>query len=154
MKYREYKVGFTFEVPDNFSEVREASYEVFNVAENTLKYFIELNDDGEIVRSISLNRDEGLVKTDDDLKNAIQDNVELLEQAGLTQVENNILITDSGRQIHRYVFADLEQEENIGLLFYFTRIKNALIVSSCYINNFYDFFEDELFNIFNSIEEL
>ena len=55
MKYREYKVGFTFDMPDQFSEVRESSYEVFDVEPNTLKYFIVLDDDGEIIRSFSFN---------------------------------------------------------------------------------------------------
>ena len=152
MKYRDYKVGFSFEVPDYFSEVRETSYEVFDVAENTLKYFILLDDDGEVVRSFSIVKDEEQVKTDEQYNEVLQKNIDTMEQLGYTKVINNQLKTDSGMIIDRYVFADLDIEENIAVLVYFVRIKDSFVTSSCYIGEFYDEFEEELFNIYNSIE--
>ena len=152
MKYRDYKVGFSFEVPDYFSEVRETSYEVFDVAENTLKYFILLDDDGEVVRSFSIVKDEEQVKTDEQYNEVLQKNIDTMEQLGYTKVINNQLKTDSGMIIDRYVFADLDMEENIAVLVYFVRIKDSFVTSSCYIGEFYDEFEEELFNIYNSIE--
>ena len=154
MKYREYKVGFTFEVPDYFSEVRESSFEVFNVADNTLKYFIFLNDEGEVLRSFSFSKDKDVVKTDEQYQEVLNKNINLMEQAGFTKVINNQLKADNGLLIDRYVYADLEMKEKVGLLVYFVRIKDAFIVSSCYITDFYDFFEQEMFDIYNSIEVL
>lgn len=154
MKYRDYKVGFAFDVPDYFSEVRESSFEVFNVAENTLKYFILLDDDGEIVRSFSFTKDGTKVETDEKYKEVLEKNIAIMDEVGFTKVTNNQLKTEKGLIIDRYVFADLEMEENIALLVYFTRIKDAFITSACYIGEFYDEFENEMFEIYNSIEIL
>ena len=154
MKYKDYKVGFTFEVPDYLSEVREASYEVFNVAENTLKYFIMLDDDGEIVRSFSFSKDEAPVKTDTAYKEVLEKNLQAMEDLGLTKLINTEFTTAKGIHVDRYVYVDLEMDEAIGLLLYFARIKDSLVVSSCYISNFDDFFETEMRNIYESIEVL
>ena len=50
------------------------------------------------------------------------------------------------------MFADLEDDDNIGILMYFARIKDAFVVSSTYIQNFDDFFETEMRTIYESIE--
>ena len=152
MKYRDYKVGFTFEVPDYFSEVREASYEVFEVANNTLKYFILLDDEGEIIRSFSFTKDETPIKSDQDYKDVLEENLYTMEEIGLTQVINSEFTTEKGIHVDRYVFADLEDDDNIGILMYFARIKDAFVVSSTYIQNFDDFFETEMRTIYESIE--
>ena len=154
MKYRDYKVGFSFDVPEYFSEVRESSYEVFDVAEGTLKYFILLDDDGEIVRRFSFVKDDVRISSDEDYKNAIQKNLDSMDDMGFTQVKNNQLQMNNGMIIDRYVFADLSRDDYIGILVYFLRIKDTLVMSSCYITDFYDEFEDEMFNIYNSIEVL
>jgi len=154
MKYRDYKVGFTFEVMDHFSEVRESSFEVFDVADNTLKYFILLDDEGEIERSLSITKDSAEIKSDEDYATAIDRNVALMEEMGYVKLMNNQLQTEKGYIIDRYVFGDPEIEETIGLLVYFMRLKNSLLISSCYIGELYDDFENEMFFMYNTIEEL
>ena len=154
MKYRDYKVGFTFEAPDHLSEVREASYEVFGVEEGTLKHFIVLDDDGEIVRSLSINCDEKVVKTQDEFLQAVRTSVDEFERVGLRKVMNDTLTTPSGREIERYIFCDVDQPEDIGILIYFTKVKDKLVVSSTYVTEFFDVYETELYNIFDSIQEL
>lgn len=154
MKYRDYKVGFTVELPDYFNEVREASYDVFDVAEDTLKYFIILNDDGEVERSLSLNKNAEEVKTDEEYKQAVEKAISDFESLGLTKILHGEMTLESGRKVDRLIMFDKEQEENVAILFYFTRVKNSLVCSSSYVVEFYDQFETELINIFNSIEEL
>ena len=154
MRYRDYKVGFTVEVPDYFSEVKEASYEVFNVSEGTLKHFILLDDDGEIVRSLSLSRDEKPVTTEEEYLQAVERNISILEDAGLKIAFNNTRVTPSGREVERYFMCDLDMKENLALLAYFTRVKDTLVVSTTYCKEFFDSFENELLEIFDSIEEI
>ena len=154
MKYRDYKVGFTVEVPDYLSEVKEASYDVFDVADNTLKYFILLNDDGDIVRSLSLTQDDREVKTEEEYLEVVESSIADMENAGFKRVFNNTMITPSGRVVERYFLCDLELEENIALLAYFTRVKNSVVVSTTYVTEFFDEFENELFDIFDSIKEI
>ena len=146
MKYRDYKVGFTVEVPDYLSEVKEASYEVFNVADNTLKYFILLDDDGEVVRTLSIAKDDRVVKTEEEYLEVVESSVVEMEDIGFKRVFNNTMITPSGRVVERYFLCDVELEENIALLAYFTRVKDSVVVSTTYVT--------ELFDIFDSIQEL
>lgn len=154
MKYRDYKVGFTVEVPDYLSEVKEASYEVFNVADNTLKYFILLDDDGEVVRTLSIAKDDRVVKTEEEYLEVVESSVAEMEDIGFKRVFNNTMITPSGRVVERYFLCDVELEENIALLAYFTRVKDSVVVSTTYVTEFFDEFENELFDIFDSIQEL
>lgn len=154
MKYREYKVGFTFDVPDYFSEVRESSFEVFDVPENTLKYFIILDDDGEIERSFSFNRDDEPVKTKEDFLNAVESNISNMEELGYTRVYTDTITTESGREIVRHFMCDTEMEENLAIVMYFTHIKNNLVCSSTFGREFFDSPESEMLEIYNSIEEL
>lgn len=154
MRYRDYKVGFSVEMPSHFSEVREASYEVFNVAEGTLKHFIVLNDDGEILRSLSFNTENTRVKTQEEFLAAVERNIAELEDAGMKRVMNDVLTTPSGREIQRYIMCDVDEEEDFGILIYFTKIKENLVVSSTPVLEFFDVYETELFEIYDSIEEL
>lgn len=154
MKYRDYKIGFTFEMPEHFNEVREASFEVFDVAEGTLKHFIVLDDEGEIVRSLSFTCDETPVKSKEEFLQAVQNSIDDLEYAGMKRVMNDTLTTPSGREIERYIMCDVDQEEDIGLLIYFTKIKDRLVVSTTYVTEFFDVYETELFEIFDSIQEI
>ena len=153
MKYRDYKIGFTFEVPDYFSEVRESSYEIFDVAEDTLHYFIQLDDEGEIVRNFSIGARE-LTDKNQDAKEAVDSFVEMLDEMGYVRVQDNVLITESGREIYRYVLYDEDIGTEMAVLTYVTKVKDHLITSSCLIEEFYDFFEQEMFKIFDSIEEM
>lgn len=153
MKYRNYEVGFTFEVPDDFSEVKSSSFPVFDVDPATMHYFICLNEKGDVTRSISLNKDEPC-KTDDDAVKIITTTLNQLEELGYHVLQFNELKTDDGKYIERFVFYDENLEADLGVLVYFMRVKDALITSSCYITEFYDGYEDELFGIFNSIKEI
>lgn len=154
MKYRDYKVGFSVEVPDYFSEVKEASFEVFGVSENTLKYFILLDDEGEVVRSLSLTRNPEPLKTEDEYIEAIRKNISAMEELGYKVVYNNALVMPNGREVERVFFFDDRIEEDVAILAYFTKVKDYLIVSSTICQEFYDDFESELLEIFNSIEEI
>ena len=71
MKYRNYEVGFTFEVPDVFSEVKQSSYNVFDVPEDTMHYFICLDENGDIIRSFSMVKD-GPCNSDEDFNNIVK----------------------------------------------------------------------------------
>ena len=153
MQYRDYRVGFTFEVPDEFSEVKEASYEVFEVAPNTLHYFIELDDDGEIVRSFSLSNDRK-VKDEKDCERLADDSVALLESNGFKVEDREKLTTNKDRIIYRYVLRDDENDGNPLMVIYFTRIKDQVVISSRFINEGYDENELEMLQIFDSFEEL
>ena len=154
MRYRDYKVGFSVEIPDHFSEVREASYEVFNVSEGTLKYFIVLNEDGDILRSLSFNTEETRVRTKEEFLELVRKSIAQLEDAGMKRVMNDTLTTPSGREIERYIMCDVDEEEDFGILIYFTKIKDNLVVSSTPVLEFFDVYETELFEIYDSIEEL
>jgi len=153
MKYRNYEVGFTFEVPDNFSEVKPSSYEAFDVRPETMHYFICLDDKGEIMRAFSINKDVPC-NTDDDMVNIIKTTLEQLDQLGYHVLQFNELKTESGKLIERFVFYDENLDKDLGILMYFMRVKDAVVVSSCYIKEFYDEYEDELFTVFNSIREI
>lgn len=153
MKYRNYEVGFSFEVPDNFSEVKQSSYEVFGVSPETMHYFICLDDDGNVIRSFSINKDEPC-KSDEDYIEIIKKTLEQLDELGFHVLQNNELKTENDKIIERFVLYDENMEENLGILLYFMRVKDAVITSSCYIVEFYDEFEDELFSVFNSIKEV
>ena len=154
MVYRDYQIGFSVEMPDHFSEVREASYEVFNVSEGTLKYFIVLNDDGDILRSLSFNTEEARVNNKDEFLEVVKRNIEQLEHAGMKKVMNDTLTTPSGREIERYIMCDIDEEVDYGILIYFTKIKNRVVVSSTPVFEFFDVYETELFEIYDSIKEL
>lgn len=153
MKYRNYEVGFTFEVPDNFSEVKQSSYEVFNISPDTMHYFICLDDNGDVTRSFLINKDEPC-KTDDDMISIIQTSLKQLEEMGYHVLQFNELKTESGKYIERFVFYDENLDADLGVLMYFMRVKDAVISSSCYITEFYDQYEEELFSVFNSIKEI
>ena len=154
MRYTDYKVGFSFEMPDHFSEVREASFEVFNVSEGTLKHFIVLDDEGEILRSLSFNSDNKVLKTKEEFLDAVKESISKLEDAGMRKAYNDTLTTPSGREIERYIMCDVDAEEDFGILIYFTKIKDRMIVSSTCVIEFFDVYETELFEIYDSIEEL
>lgn len=153
MKYRDYKIGFTFEVPDYFSEVRESSYEVFEVDDDVLHYFIQLDDDGEVVRHLSFGA-QGPVENDEEFKETVDQNIALMEDVGYAILKRNTLRTDKGRTIERCVVFDPDVDANWGILVYYTVVKNKVISSSCLIKQYYDEFEEELYSIFDSIEEL
>ena len=153
MKYRDYKIGFTYEVPDYFSEVRESSYEIFNVAEDTLHYFIQLDDDGEIIRNFSMGA-KGPIEKDKDVKIAVDNFIDALKELGYVIIKENILTTDNGRKIYRYVLFDDEIEQDLAVLVYLTQVKDHLVTSSCLIEEYYDSFEQEMFSIFNSFEDM
>ena len=153
MKYRNYEVGFTFEVPDDFSEVKQSSYEVFNVPEDTMHHFIQLDDNGDIVRSFSITKSEPM-ETDDQIKEYIDKNLAQLDELGIHKVIQNQIQTTDGRTIDRVVLYDENMEEDLGILTYFMKVKNVLIMASCYIVEFYDEYEEELYDIFDSIKEV
>lgn len=153
MKYRNYEVGFTFEVPDEFSEVKSSSFPVFNVDPNTMHYFIKLDEKGNVIRALSFNKDEPC-KTDDDAIRIITTTIQQLEELGYHVLQFNELKTDGGKFIQRAVFYDENLKADLGVLMYFMRVKDAIVTSSCYITEFYDGYEDELFDIFNSIKEV
>lgn len=153
MKYRDYKLGFTFEVPDYFSEVRESSFEVFNVAEGTLHYFILLDDDGNIVRNLSMGA-EGPVKDDAEFDAVVKEQVEQLTNIDFAVLKENELTTEKGRVIKRVVLYDQVLGAELGTLLYFTKVKEHVLVSGTFIREYYDEFEEELYRIFESIEEM
>ena len=153
MQYKDYKVGFTFEVPDKYSEVKEASYEVFDVAPNTLHYFIELNDDGEVIKSFSLSHDRK-VKDDKDFEAVVEENEKELLNDNYRLEKSQVLTTRKDRVIERRVFLDNEMENGPGILLYFTRVKDEVIVSSAFVGDNYDENEIELLQIFDSFEEI
>lgn len=153
MKYRDYKIGFSLDVPKYFSEVKETSYEVFDVAEGTLKYFILLDDAGEIARTFSIVRGEK-VKTDKEFQEFVKTNIEEMEDNKFQLLKHDQRKTDGGKVIERCTFYNEEVHENLGLLMYFMQVKDEVIVSSTFIYEFYDEFEEEMFNIYNSIKEI
>jgi len=152
MKYRDYKIGFTYEVPDYFSEVRESSYDVFDVAEDTLHYFIQLDDEGEIIRNFSMGAKT--IDGDNDIESIVADYVASMEEAGYVKLLENTITTTNGRTIYRYTFYDEDIEEDVGILTYLIKVKDSVITSSCFIKEFYDFYEQEMYGIFDSIQEL
>jgi len=153
MKYRDYKIGFTYEVPEYFSEVRESSFEVFNVAEGTIHYFILLDDEGDIVRNFSMSA-EGPLKDNKEYEEKIKDYIDTLTGVDFVVLKENELVTEKGREIKRYVLFDKMMQAELGMLFYFTKIKDRLVVSTTYITEYYDEYEEELYEIFDSIEEM
>lgn len=153
MKYRNYEVGFTFEVPDDFSEVKQSSYEVFNVPADTMHHFIQLDDNGDIVRSFSITKSEPM-ETDDQIKEYIDKNLAQLDELGIHKVVQNQIQTTDGRTIDRVVLYDENMKEDLGILTYFMKVKNVLIMASCYIVEFYDEYEEELYDVFDSIKEV
>ena len=69
-------------------------------------------------------------------------------------IRETILTTKNGREIYRYVLFDDEIKQDLAVLIYITKVKDHLITSTCLIEEFYDFFEQEMFSIFDSIEEM
>ena len=153
MKYRNYEVGFTFEVPDVFSEVKQSSYNVFDLPEDTMHYFICLDENGDIIRSFSMVKD-GPCNSDEDFNNIVKNALNDLEKIDVHVVQENQLRTESGKIIERKVLYDEDMEEDLGILMYFMRVKDIVLISSCYIEEFYDENEDELFAVFNSVKEV
>lgn len=153
MKYRNYEVGFTFEVPDVFSEVKQSSYEVFGIPADTMHYFICLDDDGNIERSFSIIK-EGSCNSEEDFQNIVKYSLEDLDEIGVHVIESSQFTTEEGKVVERRVMYDENMEEDLGILMYFIRVKDVVVMSSCYIEEFYDANEDELFTVFNSIKEV
>lgn len=152
MKYRDYKIGFNYEVPDYYDEVREGSYEVFGVSPGTLHYFIMLDDEGEIVKNFSMSGQQ--IKDDKEYKQVVKEYIEALQDVDFVLIKENQLVTDSGKTIDRFVMFDERLGEEIGTLVYCMKVKDYVLTSCAYIKEYYDIYEEELFSIFNSIEEL
>jgi len=152
MKYRDYKIGFNYEVPDYYDEVREGSYEVFGVAPGTLHYFIMLDDEGEIVKNFSMSGQP--VKDDKEYKQVVKEYIDGLQDVDFVLIKENQLTTDNGKTIDRFVLYDERLGEQIGTLVYCMKVKDYALTSCAYIKEYYDIYEEELFSIFNSIKEL
>ena len=152
MKYRDYKIGFNYEVPDYYDEVREGSYEVFGVAPGTLHYFIMLDDEGEIIKNFSMSGQP--IKDDKEYKQVVKEYIDALQDVDFVLIKENQLTTDNGKTIDRFVLFDERLGAEIGTLVYCMKVKDYVLTSSAYIKEYYDVYEEELFSIFNSIEEL
>ena len=88
------------------------------------------------------------------MKIAVDNFIDALKELGYVIIKENILTTDNGRKIYRYVLFDDEIEQDLAVLVYLTQVKDHLVTSSCLIEEYYDGFEQEMFSIFNSFEDM
>ncbi len=150
MLVKNYELKFSFEVNDDFSEIKSTSYEAFNVAPNTIHYFVKLDDEGNVGRVLSLCKDKKCTNEEEVLA-VVKRNVEQMKKFGFDLIFENDFETHKNRKIYRRVFIDEEQEH--AFVTYFTLIKGVLIASTTEITEFYDEYEEEMYEIFATIEE-
>ena len=152
MKYKNYTLGFTFEVDDKFTEVKQDRYDAFNVQPSTLHYFIALDDEGEISEVLSITKDEPC-KDDEEFKERVDFNIKTLKEYGYLLFSQEEIDAD-GRPVQRLIFQDTNIEQDLGLCMYFARVNNEVICSAVYILEDYDDREQSMLNMYKSIKEM
>ncbi len=150
MLIKNYELKFSFEISDDYNEIKSTSYSAFEVAPNTLNYFVQLDDSGEISKVFSICKDK-VCNNEEEIFAVIDNNVSLLKNAGFDLVEHNEFETHLGRRIYRRVFLDETQEH--AFVTYFTLVHNTLIASTVELLDSYDEFEEELYAVFVTIKE-
>ena len=151
MLIKNYELGFSYELSDDYSEIKESSYKAFGVGPNTLGYFVQLDEAGEIDKVFSLVKDKVCIN-DEEIKTLIDQNIKTLKKAGFDMVYENDFETDQGRKIYRRVFVDETKE--LTYVTYFTLIHNTIVTSTTQILDFYDEYEEEMYAVFASITEI
>lgn len=151
MLIKNYELGFSYELSDDYSEIKESSYNAFGVGPNTLNYFVQLDEEGQIDKVFSLVKDKTCLD-EKEIKSVISDNIASLKKAGFKMVYENDFETDQGRKIYRRVFVDETGE--LTYVTYFTLIHNTLVTSTTQILDFYDEYEEEMYAVFASMVEI
>ncbi len=150
MLIKNYELGFSFEISDDYSEIKESSYPAFNVGKNTLHYFIQLDDAGEISKVFSICKDKKC-ENEETALNLVKANVDVMEKVGFKLISENDFETHLGRKIYRRVFEDEEGEHTF--VTYFTVVHNTVIASTVEILDSYDEYEEEMYAVFVTINE-
>lgn len=151
MLIKNYDLGFSFEISDEYSEIKELSYGAFGIDKSTLNYFVQLTEEGEIDKTFSLCKDRVCIN-EEEVKECLLQNVNKIKKAGFELIYENEFDTHTGRKVYRKVFVDEKKE--VMFATYFTLINKTIVASTTQIIDFYDEYEEEMYAIFASIKEL
>ncbi len=153
MLVKDYDLGFTFEISDEFTEITRDKYSVFDVNdEDTLHYFLYLDDESTeypfaIVKGSKCDSVEEYEKT---LQHEVDQFKELYTDAVVSEI---ITLNDpEGRKVER-VSIDFQDGGFISVVYY-TLVNGYIVSASTSIVQDGDEYEASLYNIFNSIKEV
>lgn len=150
MLIKNYELGFSFEISDDYSEIKEQSYKAFGVGPGTLNYFVQLDDNGEVDKVFSICKDKVCIN-EEEIQKCIDKNIAAIEKTAFKCTDRSDFEIN-GRKIYRCVFVDAEAE--LSYVTYFTLIHQTLVASTTQFLESYDEYEEEMFAIFASIEEI
>ena len=152
MLVKNYDLGFTFEISDEFTEITRDKYSVFDVNEDTLHYFLYLDDDSteypfSIVKGSECSSIEEYEKI---LQSEVNQFKELYTDATVSGIIT--LKDEKGRRVER-VSIDFKDGGFISVVYY-TLVNGHIVAASTSVTNDGDEYEASLYQIFNSIKEV
>lgn len=151
MFVKDYENGFQCYVPDEFSEIKKENYESWNVAESTLHYFVELDEDGEVWKAVSINLLDD-AESEEEFAEVVDKNVKDIESLDFEIVEVEDFKLPNDRVVKRVLSKD-KDDENL-FVTYFMNISKHVICSTIMIAEEYDEEETIVATIYSSMKEI
>ena len=151
MLVRDYELGFTFEIGNDFSEISKDKYELFGVDESVLHYFLYIDDDGN-ENPFSLIKGAKCASVEE-YENTIATEIEKFQELyDDADVSNVIKIeTEDGRRLDRFT-VDFNDGGYL-MVFYYTMVHGTIVSACANIIDDADEYEAGLMAVMLSIKE-
>ena len=152
MLVKDYELNFTFEISDEFNEISKDKYKVFGVDDDTLHYFLYLDENNEEYPLALIKGKE--CANIEDYEKTIQAEVDQFKKEIPSAVVSDIFTIEpeDGRRVER-VSIDY-QDGGFMTVVYFTYVGGHVVSASTSILEDADDYEAGLYKIMQSIKEM
>ncbi len=152
MLVKDYDLGFTFEIDDQFTEISRDKYQIFDVDEDTLHYFLYLDEESnEYPFAIIKGKKCADIKEyEEELVKEVNELSDLYTEANVSAIFT--IQVEGSRRLDR-VSIDFKDGGYMTVV-YFTYINGYIVTASTSIERDADDYEGSVFRIFNSMREI
>lgn len=152
MIVKDYDLGFSFEISDEFTEISRDKYSVFNVDDDTLHYFLYLDEESNEYpfAIIKGKKCETIEEYEQQIVTEVNEFQNLYSEADVSPVLT--IQVEGSRRLDR-VSIDFK-DGGYKTVVYFTYVGGHLVTASTSIESDADAYEGSVFKIFNSIKEM